>query len=72
MKAGDEVATSATFLIDSESRLEAGGGSMAGMPGMGGGDKGHGKAADTKPDDMKAMPGMGGPPQTTDHSKPAQ
>ena len=33
--AGDEVVTSANFLIDSESRLEAGASSMAGMPGMG-------------------------------------
>ena len=31
---GDEVVTSGDFLIDSESRLEAGAGSMAGMPGM--------------------------------------
>jgi len=34
LTAGDEVVTSANFLIDSESRLEAGGGSMVGMPGM--------------------------------------
>ncbi len=34
LNAGDEVVTSANFLIDSESRLEAGAGSMAGMPGM--------------------------------------
>ena len=39
LKAGDEVVTSANFLIDSESRLQAGGGSMAGMPGMDGGGK---------------------------------
>jgi Cu(I)/Ag(I) efflux system membrane fusion protein len=37
LSAGDQVVTSANFLIDSESRLEAGAGSMAGMPGMGGG-----------------------------------
>jgi Cu(I)/Ag(I) efflux system membrane fusion protein len=37
LKAGDEVVTSANFLLDSESRLEAGGGSMVGMPGMDGG-----------------------------------
>ena len=43
LNAGDEVVTSANFLIDSESRLEAGAGSMAGMPGMGGGDKDRGK-----------------------------
>ncbi|WP_245433850.1 efflux RND transporter periplasmic adaptor subunit [Methylocystis hirsuta] len=35
LKAGDEVVTSANFLIDSESRLRAGGGDMTGMPGMG-------------------------------------
>ena len=40
---GDDVVTSANFLIDSESRLEAGAGSMVGMPGMGGSDKYGGK-----------------------------
>jgi len=35
LKAGDEVVTSANFLIDSESRLRGGGGDMGGMPGMG-------------------------------------
>jgi Cu(I)/Ag(I) efflux system membrane fusion protein len=34
LKEGDVVVTSANFLIDSESRLEAGAASMAGMPGM--------------------------------------
>jgi Cu(I)/Ag(I) efflux system membrane fusion protein len=34
LNAGDEVVTSGNFLIDSESRLEAGAGSMADMPGM--------------------------------------
>ncbi len=34
LSAGDQVVTSANFLIDSESRLEAGASSMAGMPGM--------------------------------------
>jgi|GEM_PF-508108 len=34
LKAGETVVTSANFLIDSESRLEAGGGNMAGMAGM--------------------------------------
>jgi Cu(I)/Ag(I) efflux system membrane fusion protein len=34
LNAGDQVVTSANFLIDSESRLEAGASSMAGMPGM--------------------------------------
>jgi membrane fusion protein, copper/silver efflux system len=42
LQAGDEVVVSANFLIDSESRLQAGGGSMAGMPGMGGGNKSGG------------------------------
>ena len=36
LQAGDQVVISANFLIDSESRLQAGGGSMTGMPGMGG------------------------------------
>jgi Cu(I)/Ag(I) efflux system membrane fusion protein len=45
LKAGDRVVTSANFLIDSESRLRAGGGGMMNMPGM---DMG----------DMKGMPGM--------------
>ena len=40
LKAGDEVVTSANFLIDSESRLRAGGGDMTGMPGMGIDEKG--------------------------------
>jgi Cu(I)/Ag(I) efflux system membrane fusion protein len=40
LKAGDEVVTSANFLIDSESRLQAGGGGMVGMSmGDTGGDK---------------------------------
>ena len=34
LNAGDEVVTSGNFLVDSESRLEAGAGSMADMPGM--------------------------------------
>src|SRR5450631_666244 len=34
LNAGDKVVTSGNFLIDSESRLEAGAGSMADMPGM--------------------------------------
>jgi Cu(I)/Ag(I) efflux system membrane fusion protein len=34
LKEGEEVSTSANFLIDSESRLRAGGGGMAGMAGM--------------------------------------
>lgn len=40
LSAGDQVVTSANFLIDSESRLEAGANSMAGMSGMGGGSSG--------------------------------
>lgn len=34
LKAGDAVVTSGDFLVDSESRLDAGGGGMADMPGM--------------------------------------
>jgi Cu(I)/Ag(I) efflux system membrane fusion protein len=45
LKAGDRVVTSANFLIDSESRLRAGGGSMAGMAGM---EMGSGKGAAPK------------------------
>ncbi len=49
LKEGDRVVTSANFLIDSESRLKAGAGGMAGMPGMdmGGMQDNPGKA-DTK------------------------
>jgi Cu(I)/Ag(I) efflux system membrane fusion protein len=54
LDAGDQVVTSANFLIDSESRLEAGASSMAGMPGMGVG----------RADDMANMPGMGGTKDT--------
>jgi Cu(I)/Ag(I) efflux system membrane fusion protein len=43
---GDQVVTSANFLIDSESRLREGGGGMAGMPGMEGMDMGGQKGAD--------------------------
>ncbi|WP_157644234.1 efflux RND transporter periplasmic adaptor subunit [Bradyrhizobium sp. WSM2793] len=60
LKAGDEVVTSANFLIDSESRLEAGGGSMVGMPGMDGG--GSGPAA-------KPEPAKKGEEGTHEHSK---
>ena len=49
LKAGDEVVTSGNFLIDSESRLEAGAGAMADMPGMVGPAKSEGpKASDKK------------------------
>jgi Cu(I)/Ag(I) efflux system membrane fusion protein len=58
LKAGDQVVTSANFLIDSESRLRAGGGGMAGMPGM---DMGGMKGTDSSPP-KKEMEGM-------DHSK---
>jgi Cu(I)/Ag(I) efflux system membrane fusion protein len=73
LAAGDKVVTSANFLIDSESRLEAGGGSMVGMPGMDAGPTGSdkppaAKPQDTaKPDDMKGMPMPSGPAKD-DHS----
>jgi Cu(I)/Ag(I) efflux system membrane fusion protein len=73
LEAGDKVVTSANFLIDSESRLEAGGGSMVGMPGMDTGSKGSektpaAKPEDTaKPEDMKGMPMPSGPAKD-DHS----
>ena len=50
LKAGDRVVTAANFLVDSESRLEAGASSMAGMPGM---------SADDKSGGMADMPQMG-------------
>jgi Cu(I)/Ag(I) efflux system membrane fusion protein len=64
LEAGDEVVTSANFLIDSESRLRAGGGSMAGMPRMDTGDKGAGKKPAEKREDTK-----GAPEEDADHSK---
>jgi len=48
LSAGDEVVTSGNFLIDSESRLEAGGGGMADMPGMAGPAKTAGPKAGEK------------------------
>jgi membrane fusion protein, copper/silver efflux system len=63
LKAGDKVVTSANFLIDSESRLLAGEGSMAGMPGMDGGDK----APAMKQNDMKEM-APDGEQNETEHS----
>jgi Cu(I)/Ag(I) efflux system membrane fusion protein len=57
LRAGDRVVTSANFLIDSESRLRAGGGGMAGMAGMelpGG----HG----TSPKSSAEAPGANRPP----------
>lgn len=53
LEAGDQVVTSANFLIDSESRLQAGGGGMAGMPGMDAGGTGGKKPAAME--DMKGM-----------------
>jgi Cu(I)/Ag(I) efflux system membrane fusion protein len=73
LEAGDKVVTSANFLIDSESRLEAGGGSMVGMPGMDAGNKGSEKTPAAKPEDiakpedMKGMPMPSGPAKD-DHS----
>ena len=61
LKAGDEVVTSANFLIDSESRLEAGGGSMVGMPGM---DSGGSKPPATKQEPS----GKNGSAGSQDHS----
>jgi Cu(I)/Ag(I) efflux system membrane fusion protein len=58
LKAGEQVVTSANFLIDSESRLEAGASSMAGMPGMGEGDKGSA---------MKGMPKKGSDKSASTH-----
>jgi Cu(I)/Ag(I) efflux system membrane fusion protein len=71
LKAGDQIVTSANFLIDSESQLQAGGGSMAGMPGMAGMDTGGesgGKKPAAKPQDTKGMPEKGGPAGKPDHS----
>ncbi len=69
LKAGDEVVTSANFLIDSESRLRAGGGGMTGMPGMGEWEKGAvGKPAE-KEMDKKGMPMKKTPEGGADHSK---
>jgi Cu(I)/Ag(I) efflux system membrane fusion protein len=69
LKAGDEVVTSANFLIDSESRLRAGGGGMVGMPGMAEGEKGAvGKPAE-KETDTKGMPMKRTPEGGGDHSK---
>jgi len=67
LKAGDEVVTSANFLIDSESRLQAGGGSMAGMPGMKGGGT-SGKPA-VKQEDMKGTSNKGGPAKEPERTR---
>lgn len=69
LKAGDEVVTSANFLIDSESRLQAGGGSMAGMPGMSTGGAESGKTPTQKPESMQGAAPEGGPAKEADHSR---
>lgn len=55
LAAGDQVVTSANFLIDSESRLQAGGSGMAGMPGMSPGGGPDEKAPAAKLEDHKGM-----------------
>jgi Cu(I)/Ag(I) efflux system membrane fusion protein len=57
LKAGDEVVTSANFLIDSESRLRAGGGGMADMPGMAVEKKGVEEKRSKKNESIKDAPG---------------
>ncbi|PWB90130.1 efflux RND transporter periplasmic adaptor subunit [Methylocystis sp. MitZ-2018] len=69
LKAGDEVVTSANFLIDSESRLRAGGGGMVGMPGMEEGEKGAGGKPAEKEMDTKGMPMKKTPEGGAPHSK---
>ena len=54
LEAGDQVSTSANFLIDSESRLQVSGGGMAGMPGM---DMGGKKSKDGQGDMAGMKPG---------------
>jgi Cu(I)/Ag(I) efflux system membrane fusion protein len=67
LQAGDRVVTSANFLLDSESQLQAGGGSMAGMAGMDMASE-SGKKPAAKPQDMNEMPEGGGPASKPDHS----
>lgn len=62
LNAGEEVVTSANFLLDSESRLRAGGGSMSGMHHGGSGHE-EGAVGPGQPADGKA------PPMAHDHSK---
>jgi Cu(I)/Ag(I) efflux system membrane fusion protein len=62
LKEGEEVVTSANFLLDSESRLRAGGGGMAGMH-HGGGEHAAEPAPPTQPKDGGSMPAA------PDHSK---
>ncbi|ACE99600.1 efflux transporter, RND family, MFP subunit [Rhodopseudomonas palustris TIE-1] len=64
---GDMVATSANFLIDSESQLLAGGGGMAGMPGMDDGSKANENKPAARPQDVKGM-SMPNRPAADDHS----
>ena len=65
LKAGDRVVTSANFLIDSESRLLASGGSMANMPGM---STGETAPAMKKQRDTKGIAPPGRPANETEHS----
>jgi Cu(I)/Ag(I) efflux system membrane fusion protein len=67
LEAGERVVTSANFLIDSESRLRAGGGGMAGMPGMEMGMPGMEKGDMKGMEGMKGMESKGKP--AVDHSK---
>jgi Cu(I)/Ag(I) efflux system membrane fusion protein len=85
LQPGDRVSTSANFLIDSESRLQAGGGGMAGMAGMdmggmdmkgkdqkkGGPKRDKHKGMDRKDMDMKDMnmKGMKRPAQDSPEHK---
>lgn len=65
---GDRVVTSAQFLIDSETNLQAALGAMANMPGMKmGGDKGGTGAGDAKPTTPSAPT-----PPTADHEQHKQ
>lgn len=58
LAAGERVVTSGNFLVDSESRLKAAMGAMAGMPGMGGGEK-TGAAEGGKQKGEGSKPGAG-------------
>lgn len=69
LDAGDEVVTSANFLIDSESRLRAGGGGMVGMPGMGADEKGAGKKPAEKREGAKGVTTKGAPTEDAVHPK---
>jgi Cu(I)/Ag(I) efflux system membrane fusion protein len=69
LKAGDEVVTSANFLIDSESRLQAGGGGMAGMPGMAAGGTDGNKTPARKQEKMQGVAPKGGPAKETEPTR---